>query len=125
MEKSKKKEEHEEDEGSEEEEQEENETFEKNKTMLDKYTTAARITNDVMKYVMGLCVPDADIAEICIKGDKKIEEEIAKVYCNKKTKVLEKGIAFPTCISINEFCGHFSPLKDESLKLKAGDVAKM
>lgn len=44
---------------------------------------------------------------------------------SKKTKVTEKGIAFPTCISVNEICGHFSPLKDESRKLADGDVAKM
>lgn len=106
-------------------EEEENETFEKNKTMLDKYKAAGIITNEVMKYVITLCVPGADIADICIKGDKRIDEEVAKVYCAKKAKDMEKGIAFPTCISVNEICGHFSPLKDESEKLKEGDVAKM
>ena len=38
---------------------------------------------------------------------------------------MEKGIAFPTCISINNCCGHFSPLKEDSINLKKGDVAKM
>jgi methionine aminopeptidase len=28
-------------------------------------------------------------------------------------KQLEKGIAFPTCLTTNEKCGHFSPLKSE------------
>lgn len=47
------------------------------------------------------------------------------MYTSKKSKVLDKGVAFPTCISVNEICGHFSPLKDESRKLVDGDVAKM
>jgi methionine aminopeptidase len=50
---------------------------------------------------------------------------VAKVYNSKKSKVTEKGIAFPTCISVNAICGHFSPLKDESRKLEDGDVVKM
>ena len=38
---------------------------------------------------------------------------------------MDKGIAFPLCISVNEVCGHFSPLKEESTKLKNGDVVKI
>merc|ERR1712137_1069449 len=49
-----------------------------------------------------------------------------KLYNKKvKDKKIEKGIAFPTCISVNELCGHFSPLKGESRTLSAGDVAKI
>lgn len=38
---------------------------------------------------------------------------------------MEKGVAFPTCVSVNDVIGHFSPLKGESKVLKAGDVAKI
>lgn len=45
---------------------------------------------------------------------------------------MEKGIAFPTCISINDVCGHYSPLisdandkEAEAGLLKEGDVVKM
>lgn len=38
---------------------------------------------------------------------------------------MEKGIAFPTCISVNNVVGHFSPLKSEDSNLKEGDVAKI
>lgn len=38
---------------------------------------------------------------------------------------MERGIAFPTCVSVNHIMGHYSPLVDESTTLKAGDVAKM
>lgn len=38
---------------------------------------------------------------------------------------MEKGIAFPTCVSPNSICGHYSPLKSETSLLKEGDVAKI
>jgi len=40
-------------------------------------------------------------------------------------KKIEKGIAFPTCVSLNEICGHFSPLKSEPANLKDGDLVKI
>ncbi len=48
-----------------------------------------------------------------------------KVFNNKKSKKLERGIAFPTCISMNNICGHYSPLVDETQEMKEGDVAKI
>ena len=40
--------------------------------------------------------------------------------------VLIAGIAFPTCISVNNCICHFSPLKsDPELLLKDGDMVKM
>merc|ERR1712129_22865 len=72
------------------------------------------------------CVVDADIATLCEASDKLLEEETGKLYNKKvKDKKIEKGIAFPTCISVNEIVGHFSPLKGESRVLKAGDVCKI
>ena len=72
-----------------------------------------------------LCVPGADIATICNTVDAMIEEEVKKTFASKKSKKLERGIAFPTCISVNHIMGHFSPLLDESALLQDGDVAKM
>jgi curved DNA binding protein len=78
-----------------------------------------------MKKAIELCVVDADIYAVCQAVDAYIESELLKIYNAKKTKNLERGIAFPTCISVNHFVGHFSPLADESFKLKDGDVAKI
>lgn len=91
-----------------------------------KYRTAGDIINKVLTKVVEACIADADIATICDLGDKMIEDETGKLY-NKKDKgrKIEKGIAFPTCVSVNELLGHFSPLKGESRTLKAGDVAKI
>ena len=38
---------------------------------------------------------------------------------------MERGIAFPTCVSVNHIVGHYSPLADESTALKEGDVVKI
>jgi methionine aminopeptidase len=70
-------------------------------------------------------VPGADIYKVCQEGDLFIEEELKKIFNNKKSKKLERGIAFPTCISVNNICGHFSPMADESVLLQEGDLAKI
>lgn len=72
-----------------------------------------------------LAIPGADVATICQTIDTMIEEEVKKTFASKKSKNLERGIAFPTCISVNNVMGHFSPLLDESVILAEGDVAKM
>jgi len=45
---------------------------------------------------------------------------------------MEKGIAFPTCISSNDICGHYSPLISDAADkekpqctLAEGDVVKV
>ena len=72
-----------------------------------------------------LAIPGADIYAICQTVDSFIEEEVKKVFASKKSKGLERGIAFPTCISVNHIMGHYSPLEDESAQLAEGDMAKM
>lgn len=98
-----------------------------NPDVTTKYQAAAAIINKALAMVAENCVPGADIASVCEIGDRLIEEEVGKLY-NKKDKEgrkMEKGIAFPTCISVNELIGHFSPLKGESRPLGPGDVAKI
>jgi len=98
-----------------------------NPDVTTKYQAAAVIINKALAMVVENCVPGADIAGLCELGDRIIEEETGKLY-NKKDKEgrkMEKGIAFPTCISVNELIGHFSPLKGESRPLQPNDVAKI
>lgn len=77
-----------------------------------------------MKQVIEKCVDGASILDICEYSDNLILEETGKVY--KKEKEMKKGIAFPTCISVNNCACHFSPLKSEpAVNLKNGDLVKM
>jgi methionine aminopeptidase len=101
------------------------ENFIEKPAILDKYKAAAQITNAALAKVIALCVPGADIYKVCHEGDLFIEEELKKIFNNKKSKKLERGIAFPTCISVNNICGHFSPMADESVLLQEGDLAKI
>ena len=101
------------------------ESFVDKPAVLDKYKAAAQVTNLALEKVISLCVPGADIYTICNTGDKFIDEELRKVFNNKKSKKLERGIAFPTCVSVNHVFGHYSPFKEETTTLNAGDVAKI
>lgn len=101
------------------------ESFIEKPAILDKYKAAAQIANEALKKVVSLCVVGADVHKVCQEGDLFIEEELKKIFNNKKSKKLERGIAFPTCISLNNVCGHFSPLADESVTIQEGDVAKI
>jgi len=97
-----------------------------NPDVTTKYTEAARITNLALQMAIEKCVPDADINEICEAVDAMVVEHTGKLYNKKGAKTaIEKGIAFPCCISTNELVGHFSPLKPESVALKEGDLAKI
>uniref|UniRef100_A0A069DYU4 Putative metallopeptidase n=1 Tax=Panstrongylus megistus TaxID=65343 RepID=A0A069DYU4_9HEMI len=92
--------------------------------VVTKYKMAGDIVNRVLKQVIDSSVPGASVREICEFGDYLLLEETSKVF--KKEKELRKGIAFPTCISVNNCICHFSPLASEpDLILKDGDVVKV
>ncbi|KAJ3744449.1 peptidase M24, structural domain-containing protein [Lentinula detonsa] len=96
---------------------------------LTKYKTAAEIVNNVTKKLVELCVEGAKVIDICIEGDKLLEEGTGAVYNKpvKGTKV-SKGIAFPTCVSVNNTVSHFSPLASDpqaSQILAKDDVVKL
>jgi len=90
--------------------------------VLDKYQAAGKIANEVLKKILAKVKAGANVVELCEFGDKEIESEVAKVYAKKK---MEKGIAFPTCISVNEIAGHYSPLRSEPAELEDGDLVKV
>ena len=88
-----------------------------------KYREAGVIANAVLQEVLSKLAPGVAIAELCALGDRLIEEATSKVYKSKKT--MEKGIAFPTCISVNETVAHYSPLVSESRVLAPKDAVKV
>jgi len=96
-----------------------------NAETVEKYKAAAEIANRALAHVASLCKPDSGkfIYEICQEGDNFIEEQIKAVY--KRQAKLEKGLAFPTCISVNNVIGHYSPLAEDQSVLKEGDIVKI
>jgi len=111
-----------EEETSEGEEQEEEDTSLKNQDVLTKYRTSAEAVNKAMNAVLAEIKTGKNVLELCNLGDKVITDEIAKVYTKGK---IEKGVAFPTCISVNNCLGHFSPLSGDTTTLAEGDVVKI
>ncbi|TFY53557.1 hypothetical protein EVJ58_g9388 [Rhodofomes roseus] len=94
-----------------------------------KYKTAADITNAVIRKLVAACVEGAKVLDLCIEGDRLLEEGTGAVY-NKPVKgvKISKGIAFPTSISVNNAVAHFSPLPSDpasSQTLAKGDVVKV
>ena len=93
-----------------------------NPNVVNKYREAASIAKNALLKLAELCIPGTSVHELCTRGDKFIEEGLGQVFVNA---AIEKGIAVPTCVSINNICGYYSPLAEESLSLSHGDLVKI
>lgn len=92
--------------------------------VVTKYRAAGDIANEALQAVIAAVKPGAKIVDLCQLGDDLINERLSKIYNKGKGKV-DKGIGFPTCVSVNQIVGHFSPLKDNESTIKANDVVKV
>ncbi|KAI3994292.1 hypothetical protein MKX01_012549 [Papaver californicum] len=92
--------------------------------VVTKYKSAAEIVNKALQLVLSECKPGAKIVDLCEKGDSYIREQSGSMYKNVKKKI-ERGIAFPTCISVNNTVCHFSPLASDETVLVHGDMMKI
>lgn len=106
-------------------EEQQEKTFVEDTAILDKLKAAATVTDAALAKAVELCIVGADIYTVCQAVDEMIETDIKKTFASKKSKNLERGIAFPTCISVNHVMGHYSPLGGESTQLVEGDIAKI
>ena len=85
--------------------------------VVTKYRCAGDIANKVLQAVIEAIKPGVMPVEICTLGDTLVEEACSKIYNQKKGgKKMDKGSAFPTCISVNNCVGHYSPLVSEELQ---------
>ncbi|KAL4557903.1 hypothetical protein LXL04_036097 [Taraxacum kok-saghyz] len=92
--------------------------------VVTKYKSAAEIVNKALQLVLSECKPNTKIVDICEKGDAYIREQTGNMYKNVKKKI-ERGVAFPTCLSVNNTVCHFSPLASDETVLKEGDMLKI
>ncbi|CAF2046857.1 unnamed protein product [Brassica rapa] len=92
--------------------------------VVTKYKSAAEIVNKALQVVLAECKPKAKIVDICEKGDAFIKEQAGSMYKNAKKKI-DRGVAFPTCVSVNNTVGHFSPLASDETLLEEGDMVKI
>lgn len=93
-------------------------------SVVQKYKVAGTIVNKALQTLIQGSKVGASAKALCQKGDHILEQETGKKYKNEPD--MKKGIAFPTCLSVNNCICHFSPSKnDPDYALKAGDVVKI
>ena len=81
-----------------------------------KYQEASKIVNLALTGLVSQCVAGAKIIDLCQFGTTVLDAQLSKLY-NKKVdgSTVDKGVAFPVCISVNEVICNHSPLPSEEL----------
>ena len=88
----------------------------KHSDVCTKYQEASKIVNLALQGLVQQCIPGAKVIDLCQFGTTVIDASVAKLY-NKKVngQPVEKGVAFPVCISVNDIVCNHSPLASEEL----------
>ncbi|KEG10483.1 putative aminopeptidase, putative,metallo-peptidase, Clan MG, Family M24 [Trypanosoma grayi] len=106
-------------EGVEEDEEEEDTTI-NNSDVVMRYKKAASWCNETLQQLLESIKPGVTVCELCKLGDDIIAKKLKTMF-----KGTEKGVAFPTCISVNNCVAHNSPAPGDetaSQEIKLGDV---
>jgi len=103
-------------------EEDEEESTLANSDVVTKYKAAAEIVNNVMNQLLKELAPGKQIVDLCVLGDKLMNDAINLIYTKGN---IEKGVAFPTSLSVNNCAGHFSPLLGENAPITEGDLVKI
>ena len=70
--------------------------------------------NLALQGLVGQCIPGAKIIDLCEFGHTVMEAQAAKLYTKKVNgKQIDRGVAFPVCISVNDVVCNHSPLPTE------------
>jgi len=90
--------------------------------VLQNYMHVGQIVTQVCSELIKMCVDGANVYDLCEFGDMEIIKRLGKTHKNTK----EKGVGFPTCISVNHVAGHYCPIKRQgAYVLQEGDVVKI
>mmetsp|Transcript_26549 Transcript_26549/g.81622 ORF Transcript_26549/g.81622 Transcript_26549/m.81622 type:complete len:271 (+) Transcript_26549:124-936(+) len=98
-----------------------------NSDVCTKYREAAKIANLALRGLTLQATVGTRVLDLCKFGDDVIVRKCATIYTKKvKGKIVERGIAFPTCVSINECVCHNSPFESDQDQqvIGVGDVVK-
>lgn len=99
-----------------------------NSDVCTKYREAGRIANLALQGIKGQVKDGESILNLSKFGDTVISQLSSAIYQKKVNgKAIEKGIAFPTCVSVNEVVCHNCPLESDPdpQTLKDGDLVKI
>jgi len=92
-----------------------------NSDVVTKYKAAAEICNKAVAAVVSKVAEGVKVTDLIEHGNSFVDESVSKIF---KGKNIEKGVAFPTCVSVNNVVGHFCPIESEMV-LQNGDIVKI
>jgi len=98
-----------------------------NSDVCTKYREAAKIVNLALEGLVSQAKPGVKVIDLCKFGDNVITQKCSSIYQKKiKGRIIEKGVAFPTCASVNECVCHNCPLESDEhhSTLASGDMVK-
>lgn len=112
-----------------EEVEEEEVTDLSNSDVCTKYQEASKIVNLTLEGLVSQTVVGAKVLDLCKFGTTVMETAASKLYTKKVNgQKIDRGVAFPVCVSVNDVVCNCSPLNDPEpaamTPLKAGDVVK-
>jgi curved DNA binding protein len=84
--------------------------------VVDKYKSAAEIANGALAAVHKFAHAGMSVLMLCQLGDRHMEKAASAVYNKARTESgekLDKGVAFPTCVSVGSCAAHFCPATEE------------
>jgi len=101
--------------------------FQNIRDVCTKYQEASKIVNLALLGLISQCIPGAEVLDLCKFGATIINTSSSKLYTKKvKGVAVEKGVAFPVCVSVNDVICNNSPLESEEIDaLKPGDIVKI
>ncbi|KAI9488147.1 peptidase M24, structural domain-containing protein [Zychaea mexicana] len=88
--------------------------------VIEKYKLSANIVNAVLPQVLDKVAVGISVCDLCQFGD-----DLITAYADGMYKSMERGIAFPTCVSVNNYVQYMSPMADTDYSLQPGDVVKV
>ncbi|PVU90384.1 hypothetical protein BB559_004659 [Furculomyces boomerangus] len=89
----------------------------------EKYRYSATIVQNVLELVSSSVHVGSSVHSLCKYGDDLIRANVKTLF--KKNKDMEKGISFPTSITINNFIQNFSPPSSEDIIVGNDDLVKI
>lgn len=103
-----------------EEDEEEEDTTINNSDVMMRYKKAALWCNETLQVLLDAIKPGVTVYELCRLGDDTMTAKLKTMF-----RGTDKGIAFPTSISVNSCVAHNSPAADDeagSQQIILGDV---
>lgn len=83
-----------------------------NSDVCTKYQEASKVVNLTLEGLVTQTIVGAKVLDLCAFGTTVMEAATSKLYTKKVNgKAIDRGVAFPVCVSVNDIVCNFSPLE--------------